>query len=78
MNSLVDLIHSQARSRRYLHFGAIFGPDRLQKRYNKIALRKLFDTRDSGFWNGFADGLEQKYARNVDLGEIYILEVPTN
>ena len=43
-----------------------------------MALRKLFFTRDGGVWDGFADGLEQKYAQNVDLGEIYILEVPEN
>ena len=36
VNSLVDLVRSTARSRRDLHFGDIFGPDRPQKRYNKL------------------------------------------
>ena len=41
-----------------------------------MALEKFGFTRDGGVWDGFADGLEQKYIQNVDLGEIYILEGP--
>ena len=79
MNSFVDLIHSQARSRRYLHFGAIVGSNRPQKRYKKLmALGKLFFTRHGKAWDGFAVGLEQKYMQNAGFGEIYILEGQTN
>ena len=74
MNSFVDLILPKARSRRYLHFGAIFGSSRLQKRYNKLdgVGKKWFYTAWR-FWGWFCGRFGAKiYSKCRSRRDLYL------